>query len=159
LYSGSEDDVHAFGTHDHFSTASEGCSLVFHVVDSIVSNGYEINVVFLVALADEIMLDGFVDTLVFVLRFKTYKSWRGDVALNTDRVDLTGNLVGLNAILFDSDNDKVIISIHHSQHNAEIFSGLGGSIEANSKTVLFVFLVISEDRILDNDQRSRAVRG
>jgi len=104
LYSGSEDDVHALSADNHLSDTSKGRSLVSHVVSTHVSNGYEINVVLLVAFVDQVLLNGLVDVLS-VLACKTDKARCRDVALNADGVDLTSDFVAHDVVLFNSDDN------------------------------------------------------
>jgi len=110
--SGREDDVHALGANDAVGNASQSrVSLV--VVDAHVSARDEVNVVVVVALADEVVVDGLVDTRS-LRRVKGHEGLGGDVALSADAVDGALDLLHLDAVVPDSDNDKVVVRLHNS---------------------------------------------
>jgi len=157
--SGVEDDVHAFGAHNHVSDTAQGGAFVLHVVHSGVSNGYEVHVVVVVALNNQVVLDGLVDVLSSLTLDGDKRGSALIVALTADFVNLTCDLVHLDVRLLAGDNRQVIFRVHHLQDGFKNLNSLGRAVEADSETVLSILFVFPDDRVFDDDQGVRALFG
>lgn len=109
--SGREDDVHVLSANDAFGNASQSRSLV--CAHAYVSARNEVNVVVIVALADEVMVDGLVDRRP-LRSIEEHEGLGGDVALSADRVDGALDLLHLDAVVLDGDNDEHVSRLHNS---------------------------------------------
>lgn len=113
LYSGSgaEDNVHALGTDDHIGDRSERAPpyLSAGVVDSNISASDKVNIVIVVALVNEVALDGLVDVSVVPSReagvsVEEFEGLGVDIALSADGVDAALDHLSLDVGLLDGDN-------------------------------------------------------